>query len=174
MSPGIQKADKWAPVCHYSNLGASSTSPFRAANITVPQNGTAGGFLTPSEDCLFLKSDFIWSFHCGSAKLVFSVWTPNKPNPQKKLPVIFWIHGWDGLLSMLGNETLTLPSGGYQIGDAVGYIGTDQILTAKGGVVVVTIQYRLGLFGFLSGKEVKQGGALNGGLCALLPLIGKI
>jgi carboxylesterase type B len=63
---------------------------------------------------------------------------------------------------------LMSSSGGYQFGDAVGYNGTDQISTAKGGVVVVTISYRLGLFGFLSGKEVKKDGALNAGLCAFL------
>jgi hypothetical protein len=63
---------------------------------------------------------------------------------------------------------LSINSGGYQIGDAVGYNGTDQISTAKGGVVVVTISYRLGLFGFLSGKEVKKDGSLNAGLCTFL------
>ncbi|KAG6896037.1 hypothetical protein C0992_010761 [Termitomyces sp. T32_za158] len=36
---------------------------------------------------------------------------------------------------------------------------------ANGGVVSVVIQYRLGLFGFLAGKEVKKNGALNVGLC---------
>jgi hypothetical protein len=63
----------------------------------------------------------------------------------------------------------SINSGGYQIGGAVGYDGTDQISTAKGGVVVVTIAYRLGMFGFLSGKEVKEGGSLNAGLCVFLP-----
>ena len=31
--------------------------------------------------------------------------------------------------------------------------------------MAVFIQYRLGLFGFLPGEKVKEGGALNAGLC---------
>lgn len=38
--------------------------------------------------------------------------------------------------------------------------GEDLIREAKGGVVVVIIQYRLALFRFLPGAKVKQGGAL--------------
>lgn len=59
--------------------------------------------------------------------------------------------------------------------------GSDLITEAGGGVVAVELEYRLGIFGeylvfpfikfsidrisgFLSGKEVKQKGALNAGL----------
>ena len=31
--------------------------------------------------------------------------------------------------------------------------------------MAVFIQYRLGVFGFLAGEKVKEGGALNAGLC---------
>ncbi|KAJ6572346.1 Alpha/Beta hydrolase protein [Mycena capillaripes] len=67
--------------------------------------------------------------------------------PRKKLPVIVWIHG-----------------GGYVAGRASIYNGEDIIDQSNHGVVVVTIQYRLGLFGFLAGAEVKAKGALNAGL----------
>ena len=40
-------------------------------------------------------------------------------------------------------------------------------------VVAVVIQYRLGVFGFLSGEKVKEGGALNAGLCKYLGSIKK-
>ncbi|KAJ7627839.1 Alpha/Beta hydrolase protein [Mycena polygramma] len=60
--------------------------------------------------------------------------------PVGQLPTIVWIHG-----------------GGM-------YRGTDLIAQSNRGVVVVTIQYRLGVFGFLSGTEVKKNGALNAGL----------
>lgn len=36
---------------------------------------------------------------------------------------------------------------------------------SNGDFVVVVIQYRLNVFGFLSGEEVKQEGVLNAGLC---------
>ena len=43
--------------------------------------------------------------------------------------------------------------------------GNDLIRKSGGNVVVVIIQYRLGLFGFLPGQKVKDGGAMNAGLC---------
>jgi len=46
--------------------------------------------------------------------------------------------------------------------------GNDLLREAGGGVVAVIIQYRLGVFGFLPGEKVKEGGALNAGLCKYL------
>ena len=42
--------------------------------------------------------------------------------------------------------------------------GTISSASLEGGVIVVIIQYRLGLFGFLPGQKVKDGGQLNAGL----------
>jgi len=58
-------------------------------------------------------------------------------------------------------------SGGYVVGNATVYgtNGNDLIRKSGGNVVVVIIQYRLGLFGFLPGQRVKDGGVLNAGLC---------
>ncbi|KAG6872737.1 hypothetical protein C0995_007059 [Termitomyces sp. Mi166 len=92
--------------------------------------------LSFTEDCLFLN-----------------VYLPGQISSTQNLPVVVWIHG-----------------GGYMSGSASGfngadfYDGNDLISEANGGVVVVVIQYRLGLFGFLAGKEVKKNGALNVGL----------
>ncbi|KAF7317243.1 COesterase domain-containing protein [Mycena chlorophos] len=67
--------------------------------------------------------------------------------PPSKLPTLVWIHG-----------------GGYIEGNAGGANGGDIIAQSNNGVVVVVIQYRLGIFGFLPGSAVKNGGALNAGL----------
>ncbi|KAJ7616829.1 Alpha/Beta hydrolase protein, partial [Mycena polygramma] len=67
--------------------------------------------------------------------------------PVQDLPVIVWIHG-----------------GGYVSGQASIYNGEDLIKQSNRGVVVVAIQYRLGVFGFLPGAKVKGNGALNAGL----------
>ncbi|KAJ7760741.1 Alpha/Beta hydrolase protein [Mycena maculata] len=93
--------------------------------------------ISQSEDCLFLN-----------------VYVPaNLRQNTKSRPVVVWIHG-----------------GGYVIGSASGYTGSDiyngnDLIKESGGeAVVVVLQYRLGLFGFLSGSKVKAGGALNAGL----------
>ncbi|KAJ7229551.1 alpha beta-hydrolase [Mycena haematopus] len=68
--------------------------------------------------------------------------------PVEKLPVVVWIHG-----------------GGYVSGEASVFDGEDLINQSNRGLVVVTIQYRLGLFGAVPpGAKVKANGALNAGL----------
>lgn len=60
--------------------------------------------------------------------LYLNIWTPGLDN--KKRPVMVWIHG-----------------GGYTLGSAQGVNGTT--LAKRGDTVIVTINYRLGLLGFL-------------------------
>lgn len=69
--------------------------------------------------------------------LYLNVWTPAE-RPSAKLPVLYWIHG-----------------GGYVIGAASQplYDGED---LARLGCVVVSINYRLGLFGFLAHPALSQ------------------
>ncbi|KAL0945392.1 hypothetical protein HGRIS_000886 [Hohenbuehelia grisea] len=109
----------------------------QAATNPIPINQRRAASVATSEDCLFLN-----------------VYTPDHIDSVKKpLPVVVWIHG-----------------GGYASGSATGFQGTDVydgnelIREAGRGVVVVVIQYRLGLLGFLSSSKVKQDGDLNAGL----------
>ncbi|KAF8824788.1 hypothetical protein HHX47_DHR7000555 [Lentinula edodes] len=53
---------------------------------------------------------------------------------------------------------------GYAGGNGSMYHGSDLLQQANNEVVAVIIQYRLGLFGFLAGKNVKENGDLNAGL----------
>ncbi len=64
--------------------------------------------------------------------LYLNVFTPAQAKPRNKLPVMFWIHG-----------------GGYQEGSASEPRHNGDFLPLK-GVVLVTINYRLGVFGFLA------------------------
>ena len=66
--------------------------------------------------------------------LYLNIYTPARDSSVGLLPVMVWIHG-----------------GGYIIGTASTYNGTR--LARQGGVVVVTINYRLGVFGFLSTED---------------------
>ncbi|KAF4596849.1 hypothetical protein EYR40_007461 [Pleurotus pulmonarius] len=80
--------------------------------------------------------------------LFLSVFAPRKLPPKgKKLPVIVWIHG-----------------GGYIVSSAATFDGTNLVRESNDGVIVVTIQYRLGIFGFMAGKVLKENGDLNAGL----------
>jgi para-nitrobenzyl esterase len=62
--------------------------------------------------------------------LFLNVYTPSATKPGSKLPVMFWIHG---------GALITGESNDY-----------NPIALVKQGVVVVTINYRLGLLGFLA------------------------
>jgi para-nitrobenzyl esterase len=72
--------------------------------------------------------------------LFLNVWTSEWPAKSKK-PVMFWIHG-----------------GGNAGRSAIGSTGTEPSFDgerlSRHGVVVVTINYRLGVFGFISHPEL--------------------
>jgi para-nitrobenzyl esterase len=70
--------------------------------------------------------------------LFLNVFTPAAAKPKSKLPVMFWIHG-----------------GGYEGGSASEPRHNGDFLPPK-GVVLVTINYRLDVFGFLATSELAQ------------------
>jgi para-nitrobenzyl esterase len=93
-----------------------------------PQNASSTN-MTPAsttEDCLYLN-----------------VWTPNPS--ASKLPVMIWIHG-GGNFGGSASDSLPLIVGGPNAADG-GYFYAGASLSAN-GVVVVTLNYRLGIFGF--------------------------
>ncbi|KAJ6585078.1 alpha beta-hydrolase [Mycena capillaripes] len=80
--------------------------------------------------------------------LFLSVYSPAAAlNYTVALPTIVWIHG-----------------GGYVAGSASQYNGAELVQESNNKIIVVVIQYRLGLFGFLASQQIKDGGALNAGL----------
>ncbi|TFK27826.1 alpha/beta-hydrolase [Coprinopsis marcescibilis] len=147
---GLQLANAQPNICPQAPPGTSSSNPYAGLSSTQTSDGatpeqtaleTRQLPVDPSgtEDCLFLN-----------------VYAPGSTlNETSNLPVIVWIHG-----------------GGYILGSASGlapglggpYDGNDLIRRSGGNVIVVVIQYRLGLFGFLAGAQVKKNGVLNAGL----------
>jgi len=93
-----------------------------------PQNASSTN-MTPAsttEDCLYLN-----------------VWTPNPS--ASKLPVMVWIHG-GGNFGGSAADSLPLVVGGPNAADG-GYFYDGASLSGN-GTVVVTLNYRLGIFGF--------------------------
>ncbi|KAG5658830.1 hypothetical protein KAF25_007383 [Fusarium avenaceum] len=79
--------------------------------------------------------------------LFVNVWTPANATSDSKLPVMVFFQ-----------------SGGY-IRNASPYVnGTQLITTSDNSIIFVNFNYRVGMFGFLAGKEVEEDGDLNAGL----------
>jgi len=77
--------------------------------------------------------------------LSLSVWAPAGTRPGARLPVMMWIHG-----------------GGYTAG-AGSQSSYDGTALARAGAVIVTINYRLGLLGFLAHPALSaEGGGASG------------
>jgi len=70
--------------------------------------------------------------------LFLNVWTPGLDNARR--PVLFWIHG-----------------GGFQSGAGSLPLYRGSLLAKRGDVVVVTINYRVGVFGFMNWYEITGG-----------------
>jgi para-nitrobenzyl esterase len=82
---------------------------------------------------LFSAKDF--DFKQSEDCLVLNVWTPNVDAKQR--PVMVWLHG-----------------GGFGVGAGSGAVSDGARLSARGDVVVVTINHRLNAFGYLYLGEV--------------------
>ncbi|KAJ3526789.1 hypothetical protein NMY22_g10029 [Coprinellus aureogranulatus] len=135
-TPGIQAADTLLPNCPRGAMGVQLSNPFKpTGNPSVAQRSFAQE-----------KQEVAYSEDC----LFLNVFVPGTLDTtsvaRQGFPVVVWIHG-----------------GGY-IGGGIGNDGNDLITAAHGGVVVVQMQYRLGVFGFLAGAEVKKHGVFNAGL----------
>jgi len=90
-----------------------------------------------------------------------SVATP--ANGNGSLPVIVWIHGFVYSSQSYAFWYLIFR-GAYLFGGAYQFNGEDLIRHSGGNAVVVVLQWRMGVFGFLSGSKVRDGGVLNAGL----------
>jgi para-nitrobenzyl esterase len=71
--------------------------------------------------------------------LFLNIWTPGLDNDRR--PVLFWIHG-----------------GAFIIGSGCESFLETGVLSRRGDIVLVSINYRLGAFGFINLKEVTGGG----------------
>ncbi len=75
---------------------------------------------------------------CGEDCLKLNIWTPRDAAPDAKLPVLFWIHG-GAFMHGCGSEKEF---------DGEGF--------ARKGVILVTINYRVNVFGFFAHPDLEQ------------------
>ncbi|KIW11479.1 hypothetical protein PV08_10779 [Exophiala spinifera] len=76
--------------------------------------------------------------------LFVDVYAPTDATPESKLPVYFFIQG-----------------GGFNFNANANYNGSGLVTASGNNIIVVTFNYRVGLYGFLAGREVDS---LNNGL----------
>jgi para-nitrobenzyl esterase len=124
-----QPAPRWDGVRDATRFGPACPQPDATA-------GLAGRLmqLKPSARA-FMRAIGDLGAPTGEASLVLNVWTP-ATDPRAKLPVLVFIHG----------GSLTAGAGSQPL-----YDGT---ALAKAGLVVVTINYRLGVLGFVGGDQL--------------------
>ncbi|PGH18492.1 hypothetical protein AJ80_04462 [Polytolypa hystricis UAMH7299] len=79
--------------------------------------------------------------------LFIDVYAPSKATSSSNLPVFFYIQG-----------------GGFNSNSNANYDGTGLILASDMKMVVVNFNYRVGPYGFLAGKELRNRGSFNNGL----------
>ncbi len=85
-----------------------------------------------NEDCLYLN-----------------VWTPRDRQPGERLPVLFFLHGGG---NTVGSGSATVAASASTLGPNI----QDGQQLAERGAVVVTINYRLGMLGFLAHSALSR------------------
>ncbi|KAK7970488.1 Carboxylic ester hydrolase [Apiospora saccharicola] len=83
----------------------------------------------------------------GEDCLFANIWAPSNATTNSKLPVWLFIQG-----------------GGYTVNANANWNGSEVVQRSGGNIVLVNFNYRVGLWGFLAGEQVRTNGDLNAGL----------
>ncbi|GFT29192.1 acetylcholinesterase-1 [Nephila pilipes] len=103
--------------------------------------------IVPPPACMqYTERPFPWYVNSSEKSedcLYLNIWTPSDASPENKKAVMYWI-----------------PGGGFRHGSIRSELYNGTALSALGDVIVVTVNYRLGPFGFLfSGTDDAPGNA---------------
>ncbi|KAL6797813.1 Alpha/Beta hydrolase protein [Trichoderma sp. SZMC 28013] len=79
--------------------------------------------------------------------LFVNVWAPSGAGPNSKLPVWVFIQG-----------------GGFESLASAGTDGSGAVANSGNNIVLVTLNYRVGIFGFLASSQIQANGVANAGL----------
>ncbi|WYZ33897.1 hypothetical protein EsH8_I_000173 [Colletotrichum jinshuiense] len=132
-------------------FGAPPVGDLRFAAPADPlQTGTVnatvhGPICPPQQPTDWTVSDTYERFRVSEDCLYLSVSAPSDAAVGSNLPVLFFIQG-----------------GGFGSNSNANYDASE--IVSDGKVVVVQINYRVGMYGFLQSEEVRAGGSLNAGI----------
>lgn len=133
---GVRRWKDAQPASDWTNLRAATLFSPSCVQVEMPQmTALPGG---QEQQTFFWQPDGLASEDC----LYLNIWSPAQ-NQGKSLPVMFWIHG-GGLIQ--GGASLPIYDG-----EAL----------ARKDVVVVTFNYRLGVFGFFAHPELSAESPTN-------------
>ncbi|RPD58746.1 carotenoid ester lipase precursor [Lentinus tigrinus ALCF2SS1-7] len=134
---GTLNATTYGHPCLQQALNTLAEFPTEVLKALEPLLASSSGManVTESEDCLYLN-----------------IFRPANMSPYAKLPVLFWIYG--GSFTDGSNALL------FYNGSAI----VERSIELNKPVIFVALNYRLHVFGFLGGKEVKEAGVANLGL----------
>ncbi|HEX7874617.1 MAG TPA: carboxylesterase/lipase family protein [Sphingobium sp.] len=137
---GVVKGDRTDGVRRWRGIPYAQAARFQPPSPVAPWDGvrdaTRYGNRCPQQMGKKVREDQVMAQGVGEDCLMLNIWTPDGGEPGLK-PVFFWIHG-----------------GAFMAGSSDAYRGAE--LAKSGDIVVVTINYRVGVFGF-----VNFGGALG-------------
>lgn len=117
---------------------------------TCPQVGMAGGRRDPDAEPFEGFNDLA---HMGEDCLVLNVWTPSLDATHER-PVMVWLHG-----------------GGLHAGTASSPIYDGAALAKRGGAVIVTLNHRLGILGYLHLGSAAGDAFRSSGMVGMLDII---
>lgn len=132
------------------NYEATSNGP-ACPQFLFSNNAGLNGLIPTSELGLLTQSPlFQITTHQSEDCLYMNIYRPAGTNSTSKLPVLFWIFG-----------------GGFEIGWNWMYDGTPWVQSSVDlgqPIIFITVNYRVGGFGFLGGSEILADGSANLGL----------
>ena len=79
--------------------------------------------------------------------LFLDVWAPTNATTTSNLPIMVFIQG-----------------GGWSSDSNGNFNGSLLVENSEMNMIVITLNYRVGLLGLLAGQEVVEGGSMNNGL----------
>jgi para-nitrobenzyl esterase len=132
---------RWAsPEMYVPSSSNEQVDASRFADYCIQSShaGSNAGEVTGNEDCLYLN------IYVGKEVYEQAV-SSSSHNHDNSVPIAFWIHG-----------------GSYKSGSSNQYESSDLVHFWKGKGIVVTINYRLNVFGFLGGDALRRQ-SINGG-----------